>query len=97
MRATALIAVNVFRESVRDKVLYNLVFFALLLIGASAGKILPKVGPWMNTIKAGFGVAMVGMAIWMLGRILPATVILLLWALLVFMTGVFLGAFESLG
>ena len=69
----------------------------LLLIGASAGKILPKVGPWMNTIKAGFGVAMVGMAIWMLGRILPATVILLLWALLVFMTGVFLGAFESLG
>jgi ABC-type transport system involved in multi-copper enzyme maturation permease subunit len=35
MRPTALIAVNVFRESVRDKVLYNLVFFALLLIGAS--------------------------------------------------------------
>jgi Cu-processing system permease protein len=29
------IGVNVFRESVRDKVLYNLVFFALLLIGAS--------------------------------------------------------------
>lgn len=35
MRATAAIAVNVFRESVRDKVLYNLVFFAILLIGAS--------------------------------------------------------------
>jgi ABC-type transport system involved in multi-copper enzyme maturation permease subunit len=35
MKPTALIAVNVFRESVRDKVLYNLVFFALLLIGAS--------------------------------------------------------------
>ena len=35
MRATALIAVNVFRESVRDKVLYNLVAFAILLIGAS--------------------------------------------------------------
>ncbi len=35
MRATALIALNVFRESVRDKVLYNLVFFALLLIAAS--------------------------------------------------------------
>jgi ABC-type transport system involved in multi-copper enzyme maturation permease subunit len=29
------IAVNVFRESVRDKVLYNLVFFAVLLISAS--------------------------------------------------------------
>jgi ABC-type transport system involved in multi-copper enzyme maturation permease subunit len=35
MKATAAIAINVFRESVRDKVLYNLVFFAILLIGAS--------------------------------------------------------------
>ena len=35
MRPTALIAVNVFRESVRDKVLYNLVAFAVLLMGAS--------------------------------------------------------------
>jgi len=35
MRATAAIAVNVFRESVRDKVLYNLVVFAVILIGAS--------------------------------------------------------------
>jgi thiol:disulfide interchange protein DsbD len=73
----------------------------LLLIGASAGKLLPKVGPWMNTIKAGFGVVMLGMAIWMLERVvpmlgMPGTVTLFLWALLVFMTGVFLGAFESL-
>ena len=35
MSATAAIALNVFRESVRDKVLYNLVLFAILLIGAS--------------------------------------------------------------
>jgi len=35
VRPLALIAVNVFRESVRDKVLYNLVFFAILLMGAS--------------------------------------------------------------
>jgi ABC-type transport system involved in multi-copper enzyme maturation permease subunit len=35
MKATAQIAVNVFRESVRDKVLYNLVAFAILLMGAS--------------------------------------------------------------
>ena len=68
----------------------------LLLIGASAGKVLPKVGPWMNTIKAGFGVVMIGMAIWMLDRVVPGTVTLLLWALLVFMTGVFLGAFDAL-
>jgi ABC-type transport system involved in multi-copper enzyme maturation permease subunit len=35
MRVTAAIAVNVFRESVRDKVLYNLVLFAILMTGAS--------------------------------------------------------------
>ena len=35
MKPVALIAVNVFRESVRDKVLYNLVLFAILLMGAS--------------------------------------------------------------
>ena len=35
MKATAAIALNVFRESVRDKVLYNLVLFAMLLIGGS--------------------------------------------------------------
>ena len=35
MRAIRAIAVSVFRESVRDKVLYNLVFFAVLLIAAS--------------------------------------------------------------
>jgi ABC-type transport system involved in multi-copper enzyme maturation permease subunit len=35
MKATVAIAVNVFRESVRDKVLYNLVLFAVLLIGSS--------------------------------------------------------------
>ena len=35
MRVVVLIALNVFRESVRDKVLYNLVFFAVLLIATS--------------------------------------------------------------
>ena len=68
----------------------------LLLVGASAGKLLPKTGPWMNTIKAGFGVMMMGLAIWMMERVLPGTVTLALWALLVFLTGVFLGAFEPL-
>jgi thiol:disulfide interchange protein DsbD len=68
----------------------------LLLVGASAGKLLPRVGPWMNTVKAGFGVMMIGLAIWMLERVLPGSVILVLWALLVFLTGVFLGAFDAL-
>ena len=68
----------------------------LLLVGASAGQLLPSVGPWMNTVKAGFGVMMVGVAIYMMERVLPGSVTLVLWALLVFLTGVFLGAFEPL-
>jgi len=35
VKPTLQIAVNVFRESVRDKVLYNLVLFAILLMGVS--------------------------------------------------------------
>lgn len=68
----------------------------LLLVGASAGTLLPKAGGWMNTVKSAFGVMMLGLAIWMLERVLPGTLVLVLWALLVFLTGVFLGAFEPL-
>jgi thiol:disulfide interchange protein DsbD len=68
----------------------------LLAVGASAGQLLPRVGPWMNTVKAAFGVLMLGMAIWMMQRVLPGSVTLVLWSLLVFLTGVFLGAFEPL-
>jgi thiol:disulfide interchange protein DsbD len=50
----------------------------------------------MNAVKGAVGVLMLGMAIWMLDRVLPGAVTLALWAVLVFMTGVFLGAFEPL-
>jgi thiol:disulfide interchange protein DsbD len=68
----------------------------LLLVGASAGQLLPRVGPWMNAVKAGFGVMLLGVAIYMMERVLPGSVTLVLWSLLVFLTGVFLGAFEPL-
>jgi len=68
----------------------------LLAVGASAGYLLPKAGPWMNTIKAAFGIIMLGFAIYLVGRFLPPTPTLFLWALLVFFTGVFVGAFDPL-
>lgn len=52
----------------------------LLLVGASAGKLLPKAGPWMDLIKRLFGVLMLGVAAWMLARIVPERWLLLLWA-----------------
>ena len=65
----------------------------LLAFGVSAGKLLPKAGPWMNAIKAGFGVLLLGVAIWMLDRILPPPVTLGLWGALLIGTGVLMGAF----
>jgi thiol:disulfide interchange protein DsbD len=59
----------------------------LLLVGASAGQLLPKAGPWMDAIKTAFGVMLLGVAIWMLDRILPGAVTLALWAALAFVTG----------
>jgi thioredoxin:protein disulfide reductase len=52
----------------------------LLVVGASAGKLLPKAGPWMNTVKQLFGVMMLAVAAWMLLRVTPSGAALLLWA-----------------
>jgi thioredoxin:protein disulfide reductase len=68
----------------------------LLAFGTSAGRLLPKVGPWMNVVKAAFGVMLIGLAIWMLERILPGAVTLFMWGVLVVLTGVFMGAFDPL-
>ena len=68
----------------------------LLAVGAAQGKLLPKAGPWMVAIKGAFGFMMLGLAIWMLGRILPGSVTMTLWAALVFMSGVFMGGLTTL-
>jgi len=53
----------------------------LLIVGASAGKLLPKAGPWMDLVKKLFGVMMLAVAAWMLARVVPDRVALLLWAI----------------
>jgi thiol:disulfide interchange protein DsbD len=52
----------------------------LLVVGASAGKLLPKAGPWMDLVKKIFGVMMLAVAVWMLARIVPDRTALLLWS-----------------
>ena len=68
----------------------------LILFGVSAGKLVPKAGPWMDSIKAAFGIALLALAIWMLERIVQGPVILLLWGVLAIASGVYLGALESI-
>ena len=68
----------------------------LLVIGASGGKLLPKAGGWMDTVKAVFGVVLLGVAIVMLERILPGPVTLIMWALLLIVSAVYLRALDPL-
>jgi thiol:disulfide interchange protein DsbD len=59
----------------------------LLLVGASAGSLLPKAGPWMETVKSLFGVLFLGVAIYFLQSLLPASVSMLLWSALAVIAG----------
>lgn len=68
----------------------------LIIIGTSAGKLLPKAGHWMVHIKAGFGVIMLLMAIWMLDRIVPPTMTVLLVSAVLIISSIYLKALDRL-
>ncbi len=69
----------------------------LLAVGAAQGHLLPKAGAWMVAIKNAFGFMLLGLAIWMMSRILPPLATMALWGIWIFMVGVFLGGLTSLG
>ncbi|MGL6029985.1 MAG: protein-disulfide reductase DsbD [Legionella sp.] len=64
----------------------------LLLIGTSAGKWLPSTGSWMNAVKGFFGVMLIAVAIYLMARIIPASITLMLWACLFIFSGIYSGA-----
>ena len=66
----------------------------LLFVGIGAGKFMPKPGGWMTAVSQVFGVMMLGLAIFMLGRILPDTVTMILWALLFIGSALYMGVFN---
>ncbi len=68
----------------------------LLVIGASAGKMLPRAGMWMDAVKAVFGVMLLGLAIWLLERVAPAAFTMTLWAALIIVSAIYMGAIDSL-
>jgi len=69
----------------------------LIIIGMSAGKLLPKAGHWMEPIKYFFGVLLLAVAIWLMERVLPSAVSLGLWAGLLVICAVYLKAIDRLG
>ncbi len=87
-----------------DAVLGGVALFALalgmgaplLLIGTSAGVLLPKAGAWMESVKRFFGVTLLALAIWIVQPLLPVGVLMGLWAALLIFCGIYLRALDPL-
>ena len=68
----------------------------LLLIGTSAGRLVPKAGAWMNVTKHIFGILMLGMAVYMISRFIDPTITVALYGVLAMMSAVYLGATDTI-
>ncbi len=68
----------------------------LLVVGASAGKLMPKAGAWMEKVKIGFGFIMLALAIYILSRLLPGSLTLALFGGLLIVAAVYFGGLDSL-
>lgn len=90
----------VFISSTGDAAMGGAVLFALgmgmgvplLLVGTFGATLLPRSGAWMNGVKIAFGLLLLGVAIWMIERLVAAPIALLLWAALAIGTALALGA-----
>jgi len=102
--AAPLAGTLVYISQTRDIVIGGLALFSmamgmsvpLLLVGLSAGTLLPKAGAWMNGVKYLFGLMLIAVAVWMVSPVLPGPMVLLLWGAFAILCGVFLRVFDSL-
>ena len=96
--AAPLAGALVYISQTRDVVIGGAALFAmaigmsipLLLVGVSAGSLLPRAGMWMEAVKRFFGVLMLAMALWMAAPVLPGLVQMVLWAALLLGYGAYL-------
>jgi thiol:disulfide interchange protein DsbD len=96
--AAPLAGALVYISQTRDVVIGGAALFAmaigmsipLLLVGVSAGSLLPRAGMWMESVKRFFGVLMLAMALWMAAPVLPGLAQMLLWAALLLGYGFYL-------
>ena len=68
----------------------------LLLLGASAGALLPRAGAWMESIKQFFGVLLLAVAIWLISPVINEVVHMSLWAALLIISAIYLHAIDPL-
>ncbi len=103
--AAPLAGVLVYISQARDVVIGGSALFAmavgmsvpLLLLGLSAGTLVPKAGRWMMAVKPFFGVLMLALALWMVASLVPGWVLMLGWGLLGAAYGAFLIVSRQLG
>lgn len=96
--AAPLAGALVYISQTRDVVIGGAALFAmavgmsipLLLVGVSAGSLLPRAGAWMESVKRLFGALMLAMALWLVSPVLPPLVQMLGWAALLVGYGVYL-------
>ena len=69
----------------------------LLLVGASAGALLPRAGGWMTEVKRLFGLLLLGVALWTVQSVLPAGLVLALWGALLICAAVMLVSYHHRG
>lgn len=70
--------------------------FPLLIAATAARELLPRVGPWMESVKKAFGVILLALAIWLLTPVLPVFALMLAWAVLLIVSAIFLHAIDPL-
>lgn len=98
--AAPLAGALVYISQTRDAALGGLALFALaagmsvplLLIGASAGALLPRAGAWMADVKHFFGALLLGVALWTVQSLLPASAVLAAWGSWLLFLAVFFGS-----
>jgi thiol:disulfide interchange protein DsbD len=102
--AAPLAGALIYISQTHDVMLGGLALFALslgmgvplLLIGASAGRMLPKAGAWMTAVRNFFGVLMLGMALWLISPFLSVTLQMMLWAALLIIPAIYMHALDAL-
>ena len=101
--AAPLAGALIYISQTRDTLLGGTALFALaigmgtplLLIGASAGALVPRAGRWMEAVKRFFGVLMIAVAIWLVSPVLPPVAQALAWAGLSIGCAFLLGLFSK--
>jgi thiol:disulfide interchange protein DsbD len=102
--AAPLAGALVYISQTRDVVIGGVALFSmamgmsvpLLLLGVSAGTLLPRAGAWMESVKTVFGMMLLAVALWLVQPVMPPTVVLFLAGVWLALGAAFLGAFDTL-